>query len=75
MSRSKKKIPYFGNASGSDKEGKQKANRALRVRIKQILRINYEKELPLLREVSNVWSFNKDGKHYWRNTTPKDMRK
>ena len=31
--------------------------------------------LPLLREISNVWGFNKDGKVYLKKPSGKDLRK
>ena len=63
MSNSKKKLPIHGNASNSDKIGKQKANRAFRRKIK--VEIQKDEELfSELREISNVWSFPKDGKRY-----------
>ena len=35
----------------------------------------YDEVMPLLREVSNVWCFDKDGKAYWRDASEKDLRK
>jgi hypothetical protein len=31
--------------------------------------------VPDINEVSNVWNFPKDGKHYWADAQEKDMRK
>lgn len=67
MSHSFRKIPIFGCCGPrvSEKKDKRLANRRLRRQIKQKL---YEwgevAELPILREVSNVWSFQHDGKYY-----------
>jgi hypothetical protein len=73
MARSYKKNPIFGNADRSDKEGKRKANRALRKGVKTALVT--EREIPLLREVSNAWTMPKDGKNYWTDATKADLRK
>lgn len=71
MSRSFRHTPIIGNAGVSDKEGKRKANRrerkSVRSAIFSTLCGNADFDglaLPLLREVSDVWSFPKDGKHY-----------
>ena len=37
MSRSKQKLPIFGNANGSEKRDKRFANRAVRVKVKTLL--------------------------------------
>ena len=75
MSRSKIKTPISGiTTAPSDKEGKRQVNRAFRRNVRmQVLK---EKEIvSLLREVSNVWSFPKDGKKYWKNLPKKYLRK
>jgi hypothetical protein len=60
MSRSRKKSPVV--SSGSAKLFKQQANRALRSRVKQIMRTDpYRDILPILREVSDIYDSNKDG--------------
>ena len=62
MSRSKKKNPISGYTTAvSEKEDKRKANRALRRRVHS-MNLRTEQTLPLLREVSDVWSMGKDGK-------------
>ncbi len=67
MSRSYRHTPVIGNAcAASDKPGKKIANSTLRTHVRQALRTCHDFDslvLPLLREVSNVWSFPKDGKH------------
>lgn len=77
MSRSIRHIPIIGNCSNSDKPGKSKANRKLRLAVRMTLAaattggaIDYavldNLVMPHLREVSNVWDFPKDGKHYMK---------
>ena len=75
MSRSKKKTKIQGiTTAKSEKENKQEANRKLRRIVKQ--KVNTQKtDLPQKREVSNVWSFDKDGKRYNSEMTEKDLRK
>lgn len=75
MSRSKKKTKIHGNTTAkTEKENKRDANRKFRRIIKQ--RVSSEEiELPKLREVSNVWCFDKDGKRYNTEMTHKDLRK
>ncbi|OPZ83678.1 MAG: hypothetical protein BWY75_02962 [bacterium ADurb.Bin425] len=77
MSNSYRKNPFIGNCSHSDKPGKVNANRTLRTHVRQALRTCDDFEaliLPLLREVSNVWDFPKDGKHRL-NTRGPNFRK
>ncbi|WP_299216517.1 hypothetical protein [uncultured Dokdonia sp.] len=75
MSRSKKKTKIHGiTTATSEKENKQDANRKFRRTIKQKVK-SEETELPELREVSNVWSFDKDGKRYNPEMTEKELRK
>ena len=64
MSRSVRKTKICGvtNAS-SEKKDKQDANRKYR-RILKILLNKEAEKLPHLREVSNTWTFRKDGKKY-----------
>lgn len=69
MSRSRKKTKIFGNAGRSDKTDKRMANRKLR-RL-----VNSGKYELNIRDVSNVWNFSKDGKHYYDNAGEEDMRK
>ncbi|HET8839010.1 MAG TPA: hypothetical protein VFM82_08490 [Flavobacteriaceae bacterium] len=75
MSRSKNKTKMHGNTTAiSEKEDKRKANRKLRKIVKQRLKSQHT-EFPRLREVSNIWSFQKDGKKYDASMTEKDLRK
>ncbi|MEM8600972.1 MAG: hypothetical protein AAGF99_13725 [Bacteroidota bacterium] len=78
MSRSRKKTPISGTTTAtSEKHDKRLANRRLRRRVRQRLAAGHDgTALPLLREVSNVWTMDKDGKLYFDpDTHPKLMRK
>jgi hypothetical protein len=78
MSRSYRKRPIFGwtkrgNKIGEKKE-KQRANR--RFRLKTRMALVAQRVLPTsLRQISNIWTWAKDGKMYWANATDQDMRK
>ena len=61
MSRSYRKSPFIGVCSGSDKWDKKIAHRRLRRGVQRAL--EGDREVPLLREISDVWCFNKDGKY------------
>jgi hypothetical protein len=75
MSKSEKKTKIRGiTTAKSEKENKQDANRKYRRIVKQKVKSN-ESELPEVREISNVWSFDKDGKKYDSEMTDKDLRK
>ncbi|MGY6649534.1 hypothetical protein [Wenyingzhuangia sp. IMCC45574] len=75
MSRSFKKNKIQGiTTAKSEKYDKQKANRKFRRVVKEKLGSSSE-ELPQRRELSNVWSFAKDGKVYRLNMLDKDLRK
>lgn len=66
MSRSRKKTPISGiSTARSEKQDKRLANRKLRHAVKQRLGTDPDDVLPVLREVSNVWSMAKDGKHWY----------
>lgn len=75
MSRSKRKTPKTGiTTAESEKQDKRKANRKFRRKTKLQVKkggINISE----LREVSNVWSFDKDGKMFLKKPTKKDLRK
>lgn len=65
MSRSYRHSPFTGICSHSDKPGKTLANQRLRSRQRDAIKGCRDFEnliVPLLREVSNVYSFPKDGK-------------
>lgn len=75
MSRSRLKTPIFGMTTAvTEKQDKRLANRRLRRIVKQS--VNQEDvHLPKLRQVSNIWSFDKDGKRFYIKATEKNMRK
>jgi hypothetical protein len=60
MSRSFRKSPFIGVCGGSDKWDKRVSNRRLRRRVLECLERG--EEPPKIREVSDVYWFNKDGK-------------
>jgi hypothetical protein len=72
MSRSYRHSPFVGIAvASSDKVGKVHANRCLRVafRVSFADCRDYEDYVgPVIREVSNVWDFPKDGKQRIRDS-------
>lgn len=76
MSRSRRKTPIFAMTNAdSEKKDKQSANRSYRRRVKvQICKSS--EVIAKIREVSDVWSFNKDGRRYHANLKDsKEMRK
>ncbi len=78
MSRSHRSTPVTGiTTARSEKQDKRLANRAERRTCKGTLRSNPETEiLPHRREISNVWSFDKDGKQRFDpQEHPRLMRK
>lgn len=77
MSRSRRKTPIRGMSSAdSEKQDKRMANRKLRRRVRSVLRVEPEAPLPRLREVSNPWSMDKDGKRFFDpERYPQEMRK
>lgn len=76
MSHSHRKNKIFGNVKNADSEKKDKTNANKKLRRLVKVRIARQKEtLPLLKEISNIWSFAKDGKQYWANAEKKDMSK
>lgn len=75
MSRSKRKTKMRAiTTASSEKKNKQEANRKLR----RLVKLHVKKkntEMPKLREISNVWSFDKDGKAYRSEMTERELRK
>lgn len=68
MSRSYRKHPIRGNCSDSEKWDKQKAHRKLRHAFKLMLKEKGYEDLIEdldLKDVSTIWTFNKDGKHWF----------
>jgi len=75
VSRSKRKARIFRNVgNASEKFDKQIANRRLRAANRSR---GFDDGSPNLglRDVSDIWAFAKDGKHYWKSATAKDMSK
>lgn len=65
MSRSKRKTSIHGiTTAESEKADKLAAHRKYRRTLKQKLEAGLDTPLPVERELSNVWSFAKDGKRY-----------
>ena len=66
MSRSRRRFPIIALTCAGyrrgEKDDKRLAHRALRRRVR--VAIPKGELLPLLREVSNVWNFRKDGKQW-----------
>lgn len=66
MSRSYRKTPITGNAScRSEKPDKKCWHSRMRARTRdELTRADEDSVLPEVREVSDVWGFGKDGKHW-----------
>jgi hypothetical protein len=77
MTRSRKKTPMFGiSTSVSEKADKVAAHKRERRKVRTRLRVEPDAAvLPHRLEVSNVWSYAKDGKRYRKTASKKDMRK
>ncbi len=77
MSRSYRKTPVIPiTTSDSEKKDKRLANRKLRRIVKTMIASGRRQELPLKREISNIWCFDKDGKQRFDPTENPDwMRK
>lgn len=82
MSRSYMRTPITGHTTAvSEKQDKRLANRRLRRAAHQRLRglengVECDAvEVPTIRDVSNVYSFDKDGKQWLDNPEPSDWRK
>jgi hypothetical protein len=75
MSRSRKKTPKTGiTTAESEKDNKRKANRIFR-RATRVQLKKGDSQFVSIKEVSNVWSFDKDGKQFLKNATQRDLRK
>ena len=66
MSRSRRSLPIISRTCSGyrhgEKDDKRQAHRALRRGVR--VAIQKDASLPLLREVSDVWNFRKDGKQW-----------
>jgi hypothetical protein len=75
MSRSRKKVPVTGmTTQDSEKQDKRKANRKLRAAVRVAI-ADEQEVMPELREVSDVWTFGKDGKQWVRRNVADALRK
>ena len=75
MARSRKKSPITGITNAkTEKSNKRKANRKFR-RVAKVQIKKGDTRLVSIKEVSDVWSFDKDGKQFLQNPTKKDFRK
>lgn len=75
MSRSKRKTPITGiTTAETEKKNKLEANRKLR-RLNKIKMHKGDFNFFQLREISNVWGFDKDGKRYLKEPDRKDLMK
>jgi lysylphosphatidylglycerol synthetase-like protein (DUF2156 family) len=60
----------------SEKADKRRANRRLRRLVREVVAASDAPDvLPALREVSDPWSMAKDGRSYWKDARPADLRK
>lgn len=78
MARSRRKTPISGiTTARSEKSDKKLWHSRMRARLRTHIMSGGDADLtPLVREVSNVWSFAKDGKsRFDPNKHPKLMRK
>jgi len=75
MSRSRKKTKIHGiTTARSEKQDKRIANRRYRRTVKPKVKAG-DVILPEIREISDIWLFEKDGKTYYKNMSDKDLRK
>jgi hypothetical protein len=76
MSRSRRKTPIRGiTTAASDKSSKVASHRRIRRSVRQMALEN-NTLLPIERQLTNSWSFNKDGKKWFRAKENSDwMRK
>ena len=79
MARSRRRTPIVGiTTSDSEKDDKRRANRNCRRSLRHALRVGANADLvllPELRDVSNVWAMDKDGKQWIGGRLPELMRK
>ena len=82
MSNSYKKNPYTGTTTAkSEKFDKIVSNRKLRQKEKKILKNINDLEdsediiLPNIREISDIYNFQKDGRIYWGNNKKNEYYK
>lgn len=74
MSRSRRKTPIFGiTTAKSDKAFKRREHKRERTSVRDALAVGAD--VPDAKAFGNPWASEKDGKRYWRDAAPKDMRK
>lgn len=75
MSRSRKRLPIAGmTICASEKRDKRQANRKLRAAVRGAMAGSRD-VIPELREVSDVWTFGKDGKRRVQSNPVEALRK
>lgn len=76
MSRSTRKNKIFPTCGSSEKQDKRFNNRMFRKRENRFIKSGLFEEVPYsMNEVRNLWSMSKDGKHFWKDATKKDLSK
>ncbi len=74
MSRSFKKTPRTGiTKAETEKDNRRLANRKLRNATKSQVRKG-DVEISTIREVSNVWAFDKDGKQFLKKSDEEGLK-
>lgn len=74
MSNSKRKTPKVAiTCAESEKENKRAANRKHR-RVSKI-QVTQGNTPSKIKELSDVWNFDKDGKIFLKDPTPRELRK
>ncbi len=75
MSRSRRKTPIFGmTTNDSEKDFKQQEHQRERAAVRTALQSDADL-LPDPKEFGNPWAGPKDGKNYWKDAKPSNMRK
>ena len=75
MGKSFRRHDIIGHGGDSEKYDKRCANRSFRVKIKRLMRCDILTDtFPLIREMSDEWCFNKDGKSWFGNLKSSNSR-
>lgn len=77
MGKSRRKTKIFGwTCSDSEKRDKVIHHKKMRRRVKdQIQKGEFEEPFPVDNEVSDVYTWDKDGRQFWKDATDRDMGK
>jgi hypothetical protein len=76
MSRSHRRTPIFGNAkAGSEKDDKRRSHGSFRVRQRAQMAAGEDVVIERQREAMNPATMSKDGRHWWKGASEKDMAK